>query len=99
MIISAIIVALIATLSAWWFCTLANFTLIYPLVSGFLTGLAMGDPVMGAMCGASINLVYMGWMAPGGAQPSSIQYAGIFGTAAAIMAGINLFVFIIKSGV
>ncbi|MCI8711485.1 MAG: PTS mannose transporter subunit IICD [Ruminococcus sp.] len=87
MIISAIIVALIATLSAWWFCTLANFTLIYPLVSGFLTGLAMGDPVMGAMCGASINLVYMGWMAPGGAQPSSIQYAGIFGTAAAIMAG------------
>ncbi|POP30716.1 PTS mannose transporter subunit IICD, partial [Lactonifactor longoviformis] len=42
---------------------------------------------MGALCGANINLVYMGWMAPGGAQPSSIQYAGVFGTAAAILAG------------
>ena len=89
MIISAFLVSIIATLSAWWFCTIANFTLIYPIVSGFLTGLAMGEPVFGALCGASINLVYMGWMAPGGAQPSSIQYAGIFGTAAAIMAGLD----------
>lgn len=85
--LSAVLVALISTLSAWWFCTIANFTIIYPLISGFLTGLAMGDPAMGAMCGAYINLVYMGWMAPGGAQPSSIQYAGIFGTAATILAG------------
>ena len=59
MIISAFLVSIIATLSAWWFCTIANFTLIYPIVSGFLTGLAMGEPVFGALCGASINLVYM----------------------------------------
>lgn len=86
MIIQALLVSLIATLSAWWFCTIVNFTLIYPLWSGFMVGVAMGDPVKGALCGAIINLVYMGWMAPGGAQPSSIQYAGIFGTASAILA-------------
>ena len=31
-----------------------------PLVCGLITGIILGDPLTGAMTGASINLVYLG---------------------------------------
>lgn len=66
----------------WW-------TLMRPLVSGFLTGVILGDPVMGAIVGAQINVLYLGWIGAGGALPSDIALAGVVGTAIAITAGID----------
>ena len=60
-----------------------------PLVSGFLTGVILGDPVMGAIVGAQINVLYLGWIGAGGALPSDIALAGVVGTAIAITAGID----------
>jgi PTS system mannose-specific IID component len=60
-----------------------------PLVSGFLTGIILGDPVTGAIVGAQINVLYLGWIGAGGALPSDIALAGVVGTAIAITAGID----------
>lgn len=39
----------------WW-------TVMRPLVSGFLAGVILGDPVKGAMVGAQINILYLGFI-------------------------------------
>ena len=46
----------------WW-------TVMRPLVSGFLAGVILGDPVKGAMVGAQINILYLGFIGAGGALP------------------------------
>lgn len=66
----------------WW-------TLMRPLVSGFLTGIILGDPVTGAVIGAQINILYLGWIGAGGALPSDIALAGVIGTAIAITGGLD----------
>lgn len=66
----------------WW-------TLMRPLVSGFLAGVILGDPVMGAMIGAQINVLYLGWIGAGGALPSDIALAGVIGTSIAITGGLD----------
>ena len=67
----------------WW-------TVMRPLVSGFLTGVILGDPVMGAMVGAQINILYLGFIGAGGAVPSDICLAGVVGTALAITGGLSV---------
>lgn len=47
MLIKAILVALLATGSQWWFSHLITRTWLYPIWSGFLTGVIMGEPVLG----------------------------------------------------
>ena len=42
MLIKAILVALLATGSQWWFSHLITRTWLYPIWSGFLTGVIMG---------------------------------------------------------
>lgn len=59
-------------------------TLQKPLVCGTLTGLILGHPVEGAVIGASINLIYLGFISAGGSMPADISLAGILGTAFAI---------------
>ena len=49
----------------WW-------TVMRPLVSGFLAGVILGDPVKGAMVGAQINILYLGFIGAGGALPGDI---------------------------
>ena len=39
-----------------------------PLVCGWIAGLILGDPLKGAMVGASINLVYLGFISAGGSM-------------------------------
>ena len=39
-----------------------------PLVCGAITGLILGHPVQGAVIGATINLVYLGFMSAGGSM-------------------------------
>lgn len=87
MFISAILVGLLSTLGQWWFFGPVTKCLVYPLTTGLLTGLCMGDPMTGMMAGASIQLIYLGWISAGGTMPSNTIVAGIFGTAMVILSG------------
>lgn len=49
----------------------------------------MGHPVQGAVIGATINLVYLGFMSAGGSMPADMALAGILGTAYAIAGGLD----------
>lgn len=60
-----------------------------PLVCGLLTGIILGDPVQGAVVGATINLVYLGFMSAGGSMPADMGLAGVLGTAYAIAGGLS----------
>lgn len=64
-------------------------TLQRPLVCGLITGIVLGDPLMGAMTGATINLVYLGFISAGGSMPADMALAGILGTAFAITGGLD----------
>ena len=55
MVISAILVALLATMGQWWFFGPVTKCLVYPLTTGLLTGIFMGDPMTGMLAGANIQ--------------------------------------------
>lgn len=65
-------------------------TIYRPLVGGFVTGLILGDPVTGVMVGATIQMMFIGFIAAGGALPSDMALAGILGTALAITGGLDV---------
>ncbi|RVU97204.1 PTS mannose transporter subunit IICD [Coriobacteriales bacterium OH1046] len=87
MVISALLVALLATMGQWWFFGPITKCLVYPLTTGTLVGLFMGDPMTGMLAGANIQLIYLGWISAGGTMPSNTIVAGIFGTAMVILSG------------
>lgn len=87
MLLKAILVAIIATLSTWWFSHSVTRTWLYPLWSGFLVGLAMGKPLEGMIAAAYINLAYLGWITAGGTMPGNLMVAGVFGTALTLLTG------------
>lgn len=60
-----------------------------PLVCGTLVGCILGDPVQGAVIGATINLVYLSFMSAGGSMPADMGLAGVLGTAYAICGGLD----------
>ncbi|SEO78206.1 PTS mannose/fructose/sorbose/N-acetylgalactosamine transporter subunit IIC [Propionispora vibrioides] len=60
-----------------------------PLVCGFIVGIILGDPLKGAMIGATINLVYLGFISAGGSMPADMALAGILGTAFAITGNLD----------
>ncbi len=63
------------------------FFFLKPLVSGFLVGLILGDPVLGTQIGASVNLMYMGNMSTGGSLPSDSTLACLVATTLGIVGG------------
>lgn len=86
----AILIAAIYYLTqSTWFLGVAFYTIYRPLVAGFLVGLALGDPVTGTIIGSTINLVYLGFISAGGAQPGDPSLAGVVGTAIAIASGLE----------
>lgn len=87
MVLSAVLVALLATMGQWWFFGPVTKCLVYPLTTGTLVGLFMGDPMTGMLAGANIQLIYLGWISAGGTMPSNTIVAGIFGTAMTILSG------------
>ncbi|WEV56262.1 PTS system mannose/fructose/sorbose family transporter subunit IID [Ligilactobacillus acidipiscis] len=87
MILSAILVAFLAIISQWWFFAPITRCMTYPLTTGVLVGLAMGNPMLGMLAGANIQLVYLGWINAGGVIPSNTMVAGVFGTALTILSG------------
>lgn len=60
-----------------------------PLVAGFITGCILGDPVTGTVIGATMNLIYLGYMSVGGSIPGDMALAGYLGTALAIGAKLD----------
>ena len=71
--------------------TMVSYGTIYrPLVNGWLVGCILGDPVMGVTIGATINMMFIGFISAGGSLPSDIPMAGILGTALAISAGLDV---------
>ena len=58
-----------------------------PLVVGTLVGIALGDPVMGAKCGAALEVVFMGAIQIGAAVPPDAMLGAGIGTALAIITG------------
>ena len=80
-VFQAIMVALIATCSSWWFSHVVTRTWLYPIWSGFLVGIVMGKPMEGMMLAAAINLPYIGFITAGGSMPGNAMFAGSVGTA------------------
>lgn len=60
-----------------------------PLVCGLIVGIILGDPLQGAMIGATINLVYLGFMSAGGSMPADMALSGVLGTAFAITGNLD----------
>lgn len=61
-----------------------------PLVLGPIIGFVLGDFSTGLFVGASLELVFMGAQAIGGAVPSNVAIASALGTAGAILTGTGL---------
>lgn len=61
-----------------------------PLVCGFLVGLVFGNPLVGATAGASINMIYLGWIGAGGSTPADPCAAGTLGTAFVLASGLSI---------
>lgn len=89
MVLSAILVAILATISQWWFFAPITRCMTYPLTTGILVGIFMGHPMLGMLVGANIQLVYLGWINAGGVMPSNTMVAGIYGTALTILSSAN----------
>lgn len=89
MLLSAILVALIAIGSQWWFSHSVTRTWLYPIWVGFLVAIVMGEPIVGMKAAAYIQLTYLGWITAGGTMPGNLMVAGVFGTALTILSGAN----------
>ncbi|MDU5107302.1 PTS sugar transporter subunit IIC [Clostridium sp.] len=87
MLISAILVAIIATISQWWVSHTVTRTWLYPIWVGFLVAVVMGEPVKGMQAAAYIQLTYLGWITAGGTMPGNLMAAGVFGTALTLISG------------
>lgn len=56
-----------------------------PIVTGLIVGLILGDVNTGLITGATLELVWIGAVAIGGAQPPNVVIGGVIGTALAII--------------
>jgi len=85
MVLQAILISLYGYLASttWLFAT-GFMVWNRPFISGTIVGLILGDPMKGMLVGATINLVYLGWISAGGSAPADIGFAGVIGTTVAI---------------
>lgn len=73
-----------------WFTYVGFFTFNRPLLAGFITGIILGEPLQGALIGAGINVIYLGFISAGGAQMGDPSFAGYIGTALAIASNLDV---------
>ncbi|HHW17843.1 MAG TPA: PTS sugar transporter subunit IIC [Firmicutes bacterium] len=73
-----------------WFVGLGYWILYRPLVAGTIVGIILGNPVQGAIVGATINLLYLGFISAGGSLPGDPALAGYLGTALALSSGLDV---------
>jgi mannose/fructose/N-acetylgalactosamine-specific phosphotransferase system component IIC len=86
--VQAILLGVLYWCGASWITTVIWF-FQKPLFLGFMAGLILGDPLTGALVGATINLVYIGVVGAGGSIPADTTLAGVLGTALAITGGLD----------
>lgn len=89
-ITTTLIISLITGLAYLQRRVLGDCQLERPLVLGPIIGLILGDFGTGLFVGASLELVFMGAQAIGGAVPSNVAIASALGTSAAILSGTGL---------
>ena len=87
-IVQAILLGLVYLYSC---CSFGNgFTTTYrPLIGGFFAGLILGDPVTGATVGATVNLIFLGFISAGGSTAGDMALSGILCSVMAITAGLS----------
>lgn len=85
-IIQALLIAVAANLASGRIWSPITWPFCYPLINGTIVGIILGEPLLGMLAGATINLVYIGWISAGGTMPSNIGIAGVYGTALTILA-------------
>jgi mannose/fructose/N-acetylgalactosamine-specific phosphotransferase system component IIC len=77
----------------YWFTNSYCFSYRYaaarPILVGLITGVVLGDPMKGAIVGATINLAYIGVMFVGGSIPSDTGLASLIGVSMAIIGGLD----------
>jgi len=73
-----------------WFTYVGFFTFNRPLVAGLITGIILGQPLEGALIGAGINVIYLGFISAGGAQMGDPSFAGYVGTALALISNLDV---------
>lgn len=85
MLIQAIMVAILATMCGNVFSEYLVWIVRNPIVEGAITGAILGDWMMGATIGATIQLIYMGQITVGGISSFDKCYAGVIATAVTIL--------------
>ncbi|MDQ0204602.1 PTS mannose/fructose/sorbose/N-acetylgalactosamine transporter subunit IIC [Pectinatus haikarae] len=73
-----------------WLTYVGFFTFNRPLLAGLVTGIILGQPMEGALIGAGINVIYLGFISAGGAQMGDPSFAGYVGTALAIASNLDV---------
>jgi len=66
-----------------------NLQIYRPLATGAIIGLILGDVQKGLIVGGTLELVFLGVMAIGGAQPPNSVIGGILGTSFAILTNVD----------
>lgn len=86
-ILQGILIGLVAALTCIEGDFLGESKFREPLVTGFLVGLILGDPVKGIVIGGQLQLIWMGSTGIGLSAQLDIGCGGTIGTAFAIMTG------------
>lgn len=85
-VVQAILLGLVAFLAQCEYA-LGTSLLSRPIVTGWLTGMVLGDMTAGIVMGATLELAFIGSFSVGASIPPDVVTGGILGTAFAITAG------------
>lgn len=89
-ILQAFLIAMVYFLANSTLIGVGFFTLLRPMVAGFLVGCILGNPILGTQIGASVNLMYMGNISAGGSVSSDSCMAAIMAVSLGITAGLSV---------
>lgn len=89
-ILQAFLISMVYFLANLTIIGVGFFTILRPMVAGFLVGCILGDPVLGTQIGASVNLMYMGNISAGGSISSDSCMASIMAVSLGITAGLDI---------
>ncbi len=85
MLTQSILIGLIASMCGGVFLELYVWVFRNPIVEGLLVGIILGDPMQGALIGATIQLIYMGQITVGGISSFDKCYADVIATAVTML--------------
>lgn len=89
MVIKALLVAFVYYITCFLNIGLGAWHFNRPIIIGPLVGLVLGDLKTGIILGATFEAVFLGVIAIGGSMPADPAIGSLFGTAIAIIAGLD----------